>query len=316
MQRPPERVGAPSNGAPSPIQRAVHRRAPVHRTRSPPSPSAPAERRPVAPVAVTQPPRPAPQRAEPGPTNGPGFAELGVPAPLLRVLADQGAHHPFPIQQATLVDALAGRDLLGRGRTGSGKTIAFVLPMVMRLADGAATQPAEATPRPGARAHPGARQPGPHRDAAVRRSARLAHRDGVRRRRRQPADRGAAPRRRHRRRLPGTPGRSRAGPPCPARRGGDHRARRGRPHVRPRLRPRRDPPARAYAHRRSADAVLRHAGQAGRRDRQHVPHRAGGAQRRRGGRAAGGDGPPRVPSRRRAAPADLGRAGQPARRAR
>jgi len=68
--------------------------------------------------------------------SGPGFAELGVPAPLLAVLAAQGAHHPFPIQQATLVDALAGRDLLGRGRTGSGKTIAFALPMVIRLADG------------------------------------------------------------------------------------------------------------------------------------------------------------------------------------
>ena len=41
---------------------------------------------------------------------------------------------PFPIQAATLPDSLAGRDVLGRGRTGSGKTYAFLLPMVARLA--------------------------------------------------------------------------------------------------------------------------------------------------------------------------------------
>ncbi|MFT3854252.1 MAG: DEAD/DEAH box helicase [Ilumatobacteraceae bacterium] len=69
-----------------------------------------------------------------GERTGPGFTELGVPDALVRVLAAQGAHHPFPIQQATLTDALAGRDLLGRGRTGSGKTIAFALPLVIRLA--------------------------------------------------------------------------------------------------------------------------------------------------------------------------------------
>jgi superfamily II DNA/RNA helicase len=61
------------------------------------------------------------------------FAELGIPDALVRVLAGQGIVHPFPIQQATMVDALAGRDLLGRGRTGSGKTIAFALPMLVRL---------------------------------------------------------------------------------------------------------------------------------------------------------------------------------------
>ena len=63
----------------------------------------------------------------------PGFAELGVPATLVRVLADNGITEPFPIQRATLPDSLAGRDVLGRGRTGSGKTYAFALPVLARL---------------------------------------------------------------------------------------------------------------------------------------------------------------------------------------
>ncbi|WBB51998.1 DEAD/DEAH box helicase [Verrucosispora sp. WMMD573] len=66
------------------------------------------------------------------------FAELGVPAALTRVLAATGVDRPFPIQAATLPDALAGRDVLGRGRTGSGKTYAFVLAVLTRLAATAA----------------------------------------------------------------------------------------------------------------------------------------------------------------------------------
>ena len=64
----------------------------------------------------------------------PSFAELGVPPALTKVLDSHGITTPFPIQAATLPDALAGRDVLGRGRTGSGKTYAFVLPMLARLA--------------------------------------------------------------------------------------------------------------------------------------------------------------------------------------
>ena len=63
------------------------------------------------------------------------FAELGVPAALVAVLASQGILEAFPIQSATLPDSLAGRDVLGRGRTGSGKTIAFALPLVARLTE-------------------------------------------------------------------------------------------------------------------------------------------------------------------------------------
>jgi len=61
------------------------------------------------------------------------FADLGVPSALIRVLDTHGITAPFPIQTATLPDALAGRDVLGRGRTGSGKTYAFVLPLLARL---------------------------------------------------------------------------------------------------------------------------------------------------------------------------------------
>jgi superfamily II DNA/RNA helicase len=61
------------------------------------------------------------------------FRTLGVPAPMIAVLAQQGITSPFPIQVDTLPDTLAGRDVLGRGKTGSGKTLAFSIPMVARL---------------------------------------------------------------------------------------------------------------------------------------------------------------------------------------
>lgn len=67
-------------------------------------------------------------------TSPPTFADLGVPAALIAVLASAGITTPFPIQAATLPDSLAGLDVLGRGRTGSGKTYAFVLPVLARLA--------------------------------------------------------------------------------------------------------------------------------------------------------------------------------------
>ncbi len=63
------------------------------------------------------------------------FAQLGVPTTLVDTLTGDGITAPFPIQTATLPDSLAGRDVLGRGRTGSGKTYAFALPVVARLAE-------------------------------------------------------------------------------------------------------------------------------------------------------------------------------------
>jgi superfamily II DNA/RNA helicase len=64
----------------------------------------------------------------------PTFADLGVPLPLVEILSGLGITTPFPIQAATLPDSLAGRDVLGRGRTGSGKTYGFTIPMAARLA--------------------------------------------------------------------------------------------------------------------------------------------------------------------------------------
>ncbi len=62
------------------------------------------------------------------------FAELGLPAPIVLALAGLGVVTPFPIQAATLRNSLSGRDVLGRGRTGSGKTVAFAAPTVAALA--------------------------------------------------------------------------------------------------------------------------------------------------------------------------------------
>jgi superfamily II DNA/RNA helicase len=67
-------------------------------------------------------------------TVGRTFAQLGVPASLAAVLAAREITVPTPIQAATLPDSLSGRDVLGRGRTGSGKTYAFLLPLVARIA--------------------------------------------------------------------------------------------------------------------------------------------------------------------------------------
>ena len=81
------------------------------------------------------------------------FTSLGVPARLSTILADLGIDTPTPIQAATLPDSLAGRDVLGRGRTGSGKTYAFALPLVARLSAGT-TRRAARSARAHPRAHP------------------------------------------------------------------------------------------------------------------------------------------------------------------
>ena len=77
----------------------------------------------------------------------PTFLDLGVPAPLANVLAREGKTEAFPIQRDTLPDSLAGHDVLGRGRTGSGKTIAFALPLVARLSGAFASGRTPGRPR-------------------------------------------------------------------------------------------------------------------------------------------------------------------------
>jgi len=93
------------------------------------------------------------------------FAQLGLPEPLTTALTGAGILSPFPIQTATLPDALAGRDVLGRGRTGSGKTLAFVLPVLARLA---------ATPGPRRPSRPRALILAPTRELATQIHATLA----------------------------------------------------------------------------------------------------------------------------------------------
>jgi superfamily II DNA/RNA helicase len=72
------------------------------------------------------------------------FADLGVPAELSRLLKNRGITEPFPIQSATVPDALAGRDICGKAPTGSGKTLAFGLAIATRTA---ATKAAPRRPR-------------------------------------------------------------------------------------------------------------------------------------------------------------------------
>ena len=80
----------------------------------------------------------------------PTFAALGVPAHLCARLDELGITEPFPVQAATVPDGLAGRDVCGKAPTGSGKTIAFGLPLLARIEQGRAA-PSQG---PRARAHP------------------------------------------------------------------------------------------------------------------------------------------------------------------
>jgi len=107
-------------------RRGRARRAPAATGRAPSGPARNV-RGPGAPVTSRRPGRAALHTT---------FAELGVPGPLVAALAGTGITAPFPIQAATLPDALAGADILGRGRTGSGKTLGFSIPLAARLAGG------------------------------------------------------------------------------------------------------------------------------------------------------------------------------------
>jgi superfamily II DNA/RNA helicase len=62
------------------------------------------------------------------------FRDLGLKAEIVDALAAAGIDEPFPIQAATIADALDGRDVCGKAKTGSGKTLAFGLPMLQTVA--------------------------------------------------------------------------------------------------------------------------------------------------------------------------------------
>jgi superfamily II DNA/RNA helicase len=115
------------------------------------TPTTPHRRRRRRPATENQPPRdqhrPAPDTPSAAPavvttfSDNTGFTELGVPQVLATALAAAGITTPFPIQTATMADAVAGRDLLGQGRTGSGKTLAFTIPLVAQLLTAPKTAP-------------------------------------------------------------------------------------------------------------------------------------------------------------------------------
>ena len=69
------------------------------------------------------------------------FAQLGVSSHICRALARDGISVPFEIQAATIADGLDGRDVCGRAPTGSGKTIAFGVPLVSNLERALSKQP-------------------------------------------------------------------------------------------------------------------------------------------------------------------------------
>jgi superfamily II DNA/RNA helicase len=69
------------------------------------------------------------------------FAHLGLPDPLVRMLAKSDIVEPFPVQEATIPDALAGRDVSGKAPTGSGKTLAFGLPLLTKVTKAGKNRP-------------------------------------------------------------------------------------------------------------------------------------------------------------------------------
>jgi len=117
---PRERAVAPHRGRPAPA--ANDRSRPMREERAP---------RPLVEDVVLERLEAAAISADA--VAGVTFGELGLGDNIVRALAALGADTPFPIQAATIPQVIAGRDVLGRGRTGSGKTIAFGAPLVERI---------------------------------------------------------------------------------------------------------------------------------------------------------------------------------------
>ncbi|TQM81032.1 superfamily II DNA/RNA helicase [Saccharothrix saharensis] len=74
--------------------------------------------------------------------DSPTFGELGVREEIVRALAEAGIHRTFAIQELTLPLALAGDDVIGQARTGTGKTLGFGIPLLQRI-----TVPGDGTPQ-------------------------------------------------------------------------------------------------------------------------------------------------------------------------
>jgi ATP-dependent RNA helicase RhlE len=102
------------------------------------APRAPREKAPAAePVAIPAPDSPGGAlAAAEAATTDVTFADLGLTAPMLKALSDAGYTRPTPIQAQAVPLALKGRDLIGLAMTGTGKTAAFVIPIIERLLGG------------------------------------------------------------------------------------------------------------------------------------------------------------------------------------
>jgi superfamily II DNA/RNA helicase len=74
--------------------------------------------------------------------DSPTFAELGTQPEIVRALRDAGIERAFAIQELTLPLALAGEDIIGQARTGTGKTLGFGVPLLQRI-----TTPGDGTPQ-------------------------------------------------------------------------------------------------------------------------------------------------------------------------
>ena len=80
------------------------------------------------------------------------FDNLGLSPELLRAVTQLGYTEPTPVQRESIPHVLAGRDLLAGAQTGTGKTAAFVLPILQKL--NATANPTAAQPDPRSRPHP------------------------------------------------------------------------------------------------------------------------------------------------------------------
>src|SRR5438552_14717715 len=84
---------------------------------------------------------PNPDADAPNPPESPAFRDLGVSGPICDALAAHGITTAFPIQTLALPIALAGHDIIGQARTGTGKTLAFGIPLLQRLGRAADRRP-------------------------------------------------------------------------------------------------------------------------------------------------------------------------------
>jgi ATP-dependent RNA helicase DeaD len=66
-------------------------------------------------------------------TEGKTFREMGLDEKVQRALAENGFEKPFPIQEAAIPLILEGKDVIGQAHTGTGKTAAFVLPLLTKI---------------------------------------------------------------------------------------------------------------------------------------------------------------------------------------